>query len=562
MKKFTMNGAQFLAQTFKKKGLTHVFFVEAILREALVEMEALGIKRIVAHSEKAAAYMADGYARAGRKVGVCMAQSVGGANLASGLQDAFLSHSPVLALTGRQEFIAHHRNAYQEALHGPMYRSVTKFRAEVNTIEQFPYLLRQAYREAVTGSPGPVHLDLMGIRGHILERQEAVLEPIGEERFARYPAFRPFPEPKDIHAAALLLKDSKRPVIVAGGGAAISNAGPEILCLAEKGSIPVALSVNGKGLVPSLHPLCVGVVGTYSQWCANKVVTEADLVVFIGSHTGDQTTNVWSIPKAGTPVIQIDIDPTELGRSYPNSASILGDAKVAVGQLSESISKRAPGEWQLWAAQQIKDWRNEHEPHRGSGAVPIRPERVCRELSEWLPADAILVSDTGNSAIWTATMIDLDGKDQRYIRAGGGSLGWAFPASLGVKCAEPNRPVICFTGDAGFMYHISELETASRWGINSVVVVNNNGGFGQCRPNVLKAYGDRQGAREDLFRFQNTNFSEIAAEFGCLGIRVESPDRIRPALCEALAANRPAIVEVITGLDCSPQSPWTPPRNC
>ena len=187
MKKFTTNGAQFLAQTFKKKGLTHVFLVEAILREALVEMEALGITRIVTHSEKAAAYMADGYARASHRVGVCMAQSVGGANLASGLQDAFLSHSPVLALTGRQEFIAHHRNAYQEAVHGPMYQSVTKFRAEVNSIEQLPHLLRQAYREAVTGSPGPVHLDVMGIRGHILERQEAVLDPIAEERFANFP---------------------------------------------------------------------------------------------------------------------------------------------------------------------------------------------------------------------------------------------------------------------------------------------------------------------------------------------------------------------------------------
>lgn len=561
MLKFTTNGAQFLAQTFKKKGLTHIFLVEAILREALVEMEALGIKRIVTHSEKAAAYMADGYARASHKVGVCMAQSVGGSNLASGLQDAFLSHSPVLALTGRQEFIAQHRNAYQEALHGPMYQAVTKFQAEVNTIEQLPYMLRQAYREAVTGSPGPVHLDLMGIRGHILERQEAVIEPIGEERFATFPAFRPYPEPADIDAAALLLAQAKQPVIVAGGGASISGAGPEILRLAEKTSTPVAASVNGKGLLPTRHPLFVGVVGTYSQWCANKVVAGADLVLFIGSHTGDQTTNVWSVPRPGTTVIQVDIDPTELGRSYPNSACILGDAKVAVHQLTEAASKREPGEWPRWAQKQVTEWRKEHAPNLNSNSIPIRPERVCLEINNGLPSDAILVSDTGNSAIWTATMIDLDGKEQRYIRAGGGSLGWAFPASLGVKCAHPARPVICFTGDAGFLYHIAELETASRWGINSIVVVNNNGGFGQCRPNVLRAYGERSGAKEDLFRFRDTNYSAIAADFGCLGIRVESPDRILPALREALSAGRPTVVEIITGLDCTPQAPWNPPRN-
>lgn len=561
MKKMTTNGAQFLAQTFKKSGLTHVFFVEAILREALVEMEALGIKRVVAHSEKAAAYMADGYARAGRKLGVCMAQSVGGANLASGLQDAFLSHSPVLALTGRQDFIAQHRNAYQEAQHGPMYQSVTKFKAEVNTIEQLPFLLRQACREAVTGAPGPVHLDLLGIRGHILERQESILEAISEERFTRYPPFRPFPDPDDISAAARLLNQADRPVIVAGGGAAISGAGPEILRLAEKASIPVVSSVNAKGLVPSLHSLNIGVVGTYSQWCANKVVAEADLVLFIGSHTGDQTTNMWSVPKIGPTIIQIDIDPTELGRSYPNSASILGDAKVSVAQLTEAVTRRDPGEWSNWAAAQIAAWRNEHDVFMNSGAVPIRPERLCRELTKVLPSDAILVSDTGNSAIWTATMIDLDGKDQRYIRAGGGSLGWAFPASLGVKCAEPNRPVICFTGDAGFLYHISELETANRWGINSVVVVSNNGGFAQCRPNVLKAYGDRPGAKEELFRFKEIDFSKIATDFGCLGIQVQDPEQIIPAFREALASNRPSVIEVITGLEYSPQAPWSPSRN-
>lgn len=524
-------------------------------------MEALGIKRVVTHSEKAAAYMADGYARAGRKVGVCMAQSVGGANLSSGLQDAFLSHSPVMALTGRQEFIAQHRNAYQEALHGPMYQPVTKFRAEINTIEQLPHLLRQAYREAVTGSPGPVHLDLLGIRGHILERQEAVLEVFAEERFSRYPSFRPYPDPADIETAALLLNQATRPVIVAGGGATISGAGLEILRLAEKGAIPIAVSVNGKGLVPSLHPLYVEVVGTYSQWCANKVVSEADLVLFIGSHTGDQTTNVWSTPKMGTRVIQVDIDPTELGRNYPNSASIFGDAKVSIAQLVEAVANRDPGEWQNWATRQMIKWRDEHEVFMNSGAVPIRPERLCRELTKVLPSNAILVSDTGNSAIWTATMIDLDGKDQRYIRAGGGSLGWAFPASLGVKCAEPNRPVICFSGDAGFLYHISELETACRWGINSVTVVSNNGGFAQCRPNVLKAYGNRSGAKEDLFRFKDMDFAKIAVDFGCLGIRVESPEQIIPAIREALASNRPAVVEVITGLDHSPQAPWSPPRT-
>jgi acetolactate synthase-1/2/3 large subunit len=160
-----LNGADFLAQTLKSYGITHVFYVEAILRQTLIALEQLGIQRIVTHGEKAAAYMADGYARATRRPSVCMAQSVGTGNLAAGLQDAFLSHSPVVAITGQKQPISRYRNAYQEVSHHPYFLPITKYNVEVNTLEQLPYLLRQAFREATTGAPGPVHLDVYGILG-------------------------------------------------------------------------------------------------------------------------------------------------------------------------------------------------------------------------------------------------------------------------------------------------------------------------------------------------------------------------------------------------------------
>lgn len=552
-------GARFIAETLQGYGVTHVFYIDAILRSTLVEMESLGtIQRIVTHSEKAAAYMADGYARVSHRPGVCMAQSVGAANLAAGLQDAYLGLSPVIALTGRKPPLFQHRNAYQEIVHEPLFEPVTKFNANVVTGEQLPLYLRQAFRESTSGAPRPVHLDLLGTRGELIEQAGVVAETIVEAPFTHYPSARPEPDPEQVQRAAQALVRAQRPVIVAGGGVRASSAGLEVVELAERLSIPVATSVNGKGTILEDHPLAVGVVGSYSRWCANRVVSEADLVVFIGSHTGDQVTHNWTLPKPGTPVIQIDIDPTELGRNYPETIGVWGDAKAAVRKLVAALESRIGNEqWAGQTRQWVKEWEDEFEPLRDSDAVPIRPEKLCKELADALPTNAVLVSDTGYSAIWTATMVPLIYPTQSYLRAAG-SLGWAFPAALGAKCAVPDRPVICFTGDGGFLYHLSELETASRYGINTVTIVNNNSGLGQGVPGINAAYGDRSGNREALYRFGDVDYARIAEEMGCHGIRVERPEEISGAIREALETNKPVVVEVVTDIQCRAPAPWTP----
>ena len=557
-----MTGARFIAETLKGYGVTHVFFVEAILRKTLVEMEVLGIKRILAHTEKAAAYMADGYARVSGRVGVCMAQSVGAANLASGLQDPYLGLSPVIAITGKKRPVAQHRNAYQEIIHHPLFEPVTKYNVDVDTVDQLPYYLRQAFREAVSGNPGPVHLDMGGgYAGEGVEAAEGYFEIVVEEPFTHCPPMRPEPDTEAVRDAVRLLEQAEKPVIVAGGGARTSGAGPEIVELAEMLSIPVATSLNGKEIILDHHPLSVGVVGTYSRWCANRVVSEADLVLFVGSHTGDQVTNEWTIPKMGTPVIQIDIDLLELGRNYPNTVSLLGDAKVTVRKMKESVKGRISRKsWTERARQWVDDWRKEAEPLLHSDAVPIRPERLCKEITDTLPADSILVSDTGYAGIWTGAMIDLAHPKQTYIRAAG-SLGWGFPAAMGAKCAAPDRPVICFIGDGGFFYHLGELETASRCGINVVTVVNNNHCLRQCVEGINKAYGDRPGNRDEQCKFQDVDFSKVAQEMGCMGIRVTQPDEIADAIRKALASHRPAVVDVITDAAVKAPSPWTPPEK-
>ena len=553
-----ITGARFIAETLKEYGITHVFFIEAILRKTLVELESLGVKRVLVHTEKAAAYMADGYARASSRVGICMARSVGAANLASGLQDPYLGGSPVIAFTGKKPLVAQNRNAYQEIVHGPLFESVTKYHVDVDTPEQLPYFLRQAFREATSGNPGPVHLNIGGgYAGEGIESAEGDFQVSIEERFTRCPSMRPEPETEAVLEAVRLLEEAERPVIVAGGGARSSSAASEILEFAETLSIPVATSLNGKDLILNHHPLNVGVVGTYSRWCANRVVSEADLVLFVGSHTGDQVTNEWTIPRLGTPVIQIDIDPLELGRSYPNAVPLLGDAKVTLRRMKGYAKAMTRTSWTQRARHLVDEWRKEVEPLRHSEATPIRPERLCKEISEVLPPNGILVSDTGFAGIWTGAMAYLTQPGQSYIRAAG-SLGWGFPASMGAKCGAPDRPVICFIGDGGFYYHLSELETASRCGIKTVTVVNNNQCLQQCLAGISRAYGNRAGNRDEQSKFQDINFAKIAQDMGCFGIRVERPGEIAPALKKALASDQPAVVDVVTDAAVRAPAPWTP----
>jgi acetolactate synthase-1/2/3 large subunit len=542
----------------KGYGLTHVFFVESILRQTLIELERLGIRRILTHSEAAAAYMADGYARVSRCPGVCFAQSVGAANLAAGLQDAYLGRSPVIAMTGRKPAIAQLRNAYQEIQHRPLFSAVTKYDADVDSILQLPHVLPQAFREATSGTPRPVHLEFEGLMGELLERDESQLEIIVEERYRRCPAHRPVPELGLLEEAARMITHAARPVIVAGGGAVFSEAGDEILELSESLGVPVAYSLDGKGIIPEDHPAAVGVVGSYSSKSANRVVSEANLVMFVGSDVGDQVTCNWRIPRMGTTVIQIDADGAELGRNYPGTFGILGDPKVSLrGMLGFLGRQGRKDHWMSRAQTIVAEWNDERRPLMASDTVPIRVERLCWELTKRLPSNAVLVADTGYSGIWTGTSVYVTQRGQTYLRSAG-SLGWGFPASLGVKCAVPDRQVISFVGDGGFYYHLSELETAARWGIKTVTIVNNNSALGQCLPLVEQAYGERSGKPSDLMRFRNVDFALIAKAMGCQGIRVERPDEIGPALENALAAEGPVVVDVVTDPRVQAPPPWIP----
>ena len=547
-----MTGAQVMADMLKGYGVSHVFMVPAVLRRTMVELELrTDINRLHVHAEKSAAYMADGYARATGRPGVCMAQVIGALNLAAGLRDAHLAHSPVIAMTGGRDPHTKFRGVYQEVDDVPAFETVTKFNATVDSVERFPDMVRQAFRVATSGTPGPVHLQFRGNEAQV-DAEQADMEVLCEEVFAQVPPFRPEPAEEQVRAALTQLEAAERPVIVAGGGVRASGAAAELVALAERLNIPVATSLNGKDAIPGVHRLSVGVVGTYSRESANRVVNEADLVCFIGTTAGSMTTHLWQVPPIGVAAIQIDLEPEVIGRNYPLKAAVQADAKVTLTRMlpltnAQSAARRAA--WVERAGIIVGEWRSKFSELLESDAVPIRPERICKELSGHLPDDAIVVADTGHSGMWMGGMYDLRTPKQSYMRSAG-HLGWAFPAALGAKCGAPNRPVFCFTGDAGFWYQIAEVETAARWGINSITLVNNNSSGNQSKRGFDRVYGGEQTEEAlRLWHFTEVNFAIIVENMGAVGIRVEKPSELPGALQQAFEANRPVIIDVVSDID-------------
>ena len=550
MKKQT--GAVVLAELLKSLGVTHIFMVPAVLRRTMVEIEKrTNIKRLHVHSEKSAAYMADGYARVSHKPAICMAQIIGALNIAAGLRDAFLAHSPVIALTGGREPKTKFKKVYQEIDDMPAFEPVTKFNATIDDVNRFSDMMEQAFRVATSGSPGPVHMQFRGNEAQI-DLEETEVEVTINEINIQIPPHRPICADRVLKKALEAIQKASKPIIVAGGGARHSGCSKELLTFAEKLSIPIATSLNGKDLIKSNHPLSCGVVGTYSRESANLSVKEADLVIFIGSETGSMTTHFWAVPSSKVRVIQIDIEPENLGRNYNLEVAIHGDAKVVLERMTKlADSKNFPErtEWLSLITKLRSDWYNKYQPLMESDAKPIRPERLCQEISNAAPKNAVFVVDTGHAGMWMGGMFDLTHSEQTYIRSAG-HLGWAFPASLGAKCALPDKPVICFTGDAGFWYHIAEIEVAVRWNINTIVIVNNNSGGNQSKRGFDRAYGGEQTEEgRQLWTFNNINFAAIAENIGAVGIRVENAKEIKPAIEKAIELNKPVIIDVVTDIN-------------
>jgi acetolactate synthase I/II/III large subunit len=528
-----------IADMFRGYGVSHFFFVPVILPDALKQMSAIGITPVMCHGEKAAAYMADGYARVTGKVGVCGAQAIGSSNLAAGLRDPYMAWVPVVALSGVPGADTRHRNLYQDVDDHGAFEAVTKWNGHVPADSRFPDLLRQAFRTAASPACRPVHLEIAGATGATGDTPAAG-DGRAEPRYGIAPSDRPQPDPAAVAQALSVLAAARRPVVLAGNGVARSRAAAAVRAFAEKARVPVVMSLNGMATIPYHHSLYGGVVGQYGADGANRVLLEADVVLVLGSSLGSMTTRNWTLIPPDATIIQVDARGEEIGRNFAVRVPLVADVQAAVTQLTIGVSGTAPQAWLDRVTQLRSEWRSEIAGAESSAAVQIRPERLFAQVATEMADDGILVGDTGHVGAWSARHVQLrDG--QSMVRAAG-SLGWSLPASIGAKCALPDREVICLTGDAGFYYHIAELETARRYGVNVIVVVNNNRSMNQ----EARLWDAGNADQAKNWTFTDASFTDVARGFGCHAERVDDPADFAGALAKARASGLPAVIDVRT----------------
>lgn len=542
-----LSGAEAIAQTLAACGVEYIFQLSGGTRMKLIPaIEDAGIKPVVARSEKAAVYIADGYSRASFKPGVCFGQAGPGAiNLSAGMSEPYWSFTPVIALTGGTPDSEIYKFQYQELDEMSLFLSTVKWNVKITHPRRASEIVRDAFQIATSGSPGPVHVN---IPYDVSSSETEMLEPYGDKSCCEYPSTRVRPDFDKIKETADLLVRSDTPVIVAGAGSIISRAWDETMRLAEMLCIPVATSFGGKGVIPENHPLSIGVVGTYSNAVTNKIVEDADLVFFVGCRADGLTTDNWTVPKYGScKIVQLDNNPNVIGRNYPVAIGIIGDCKLALRDLICCLERKRlkrNNERQLRIRKAIDEWSEVLKCVECSNAVPIKPHRVMKEIRDFLNRDDILVADTGQIGAWAAALHKVSTAGRTVLHACG-TLGWSFAAALGAKFAAPNRRVLNLIGDGGIAYHISELETALRWEKPFVALVLNNRSLGMVHLN-LQDLGRNRFAASD---FVDVDYGKVAESFGAYGRRIERPGELKDALRQAFNSQKPAILDIIVDLN-------------
>lgn len=576
------HGGLLLTDLLLAHGVQHVFGLPGGQTLALYDgifERAPAIQHVLVRDERSGAYAADAYARVTGRVGVCDATvGPGTAKLPSGLGEALNASIPVLALCSDLPSALgpmRYRGAASQALdQEALLRPVTKWVAAVDHLRGMPDLVRRAFREATTGRPGPVALllpqDVLDAPQGGTAGSGSVPGPWaaapGDQRYGRYPAARPAPEPADVAAAATVLRAAERPLLLAGGGAMLSGAAEALGALAERLSAAVATTLSGKGAFPEDHPLSVGVVGTMGTPAAATALAEADTVLLVGTKAGGGPTFGWTLPRADQAVVQLDVDPAELGRSMRVRAGLLADARAGLQALASALHPpaaaplaggTAPGRghdasaepepdraaWRERLEALMRAWRAERDRERTLEVTPIAPQRVLGALQRCLGQEDIVVCDASLASGWGGVYLEQGRPGRRVLSPRGlAGLGWALPAAIGVATALPGRRVVALVGDGALSYAVGELATVVERGLPVATVVLDNRSLGWIRWYQRIAFG--RGHEPD--DFGEVDFAAVARAYGLAATRVERPDALDGAIRQALRATGPALVDVRT----------------
>jgi acetolactate synthase-1/2/3 large subunit len=565
-----LTGGEVIARSLKQYGVRYVAAIPGhgcwAMLDAFMQPDST-IPVIQVFHEQSAVHMADGYYRAsGQPMAAMTSVGPGATNTIIGLATAFADSSSVILISGApprhmqghgtmQELDRHASNDF-----GSVAKPVTKRRWDVTSVGDLPFVMQRAFNSMLTGRPGPVHIEVP------MDVQAALADVEIHDLQTRLPHGKIHPDPDAIESAAALIRDAKRPVIVAGGGAISSGTSDELVALAESTGAAVVTTWNGKGAMPEDHPLFAGAVGQTGTIPGNAIAAAADLVVSVGCRFTDWSASSYrrgvsfAIPPAK--LIHIDIDPQEIGKNYPVAVGIVADARVALDALASSLGRDGGASNRTEQAAELerlkREWAETTADRVDSEVCPFTSQRPLRDLRRVLPRDGIVVVGSGNTQGAVKQSFPVYEPRTHLTSGSYSSMGWAVPAAIGAKLACPDQKVVCVLGDGDFLQTLQEIAVCVTNDIPVTFVVQNNSGYMSIRGGQRKIM-DRHVASE-FTRTDGTPYSpdfvSIARGFGLESWRPESSADLEPTLRRAVESDGPTLVEVPTARDAA--GPWVP----
>jgi acetolactate synthase-1/2/3 large subunit len=553
MSKQNLNGGDILAKCLQKEGISKIFgivggellcFFDAIQRWGRDE----GIETVMVRHEAAGAHAADAWARATGEIGVCLGTvGPGVTNLVPAVSAANADSIPMLIIGAQIGRMFEGTWILQGGVDQiAIMKPITKAQFQVEEPGEIPFAVQRAIKTAMTGRRGPVFLELREtalVRAASEEDLKKILDP---EQYRSI--YRPGGSPEAIKAAVEVLKNAKKPLIVAGGGVNASEAYKELAQLSETYSIPVSTSINGIGSISSDKKTFLDSYLVSSAY--RTAAGQTDLVISLGCKWGFYifygTTPIWNPNKK---MIQVDIDPTEIGRNNPVEVAIIGDIKVVINQLilemENSLPKEKVSEWNEWN-DYLRDLRKNDDQEIKelfkADKIPMKPERLILEVMDFIPPDAQIVLDGGDITIFSYKFMNYKPRPPRsvFFPVTMGHLGVNIPYAVGVQLAKPDKMVVCITGDGSMMFNIQELETAVRLNLPIIVVIANNQSWGMIKSGQKGKFKKRYIDVD----FPEIDFVAIAKGFGCHAEKVIDPKDIKPALQRAVDSKKPAVIDI------------------
>ena len=554
-----MSGAQALLESLERQNVEVIF---GILGGAILPVyDALcgnkKIRHILARHEQCAAHEAEGYARASGRAGVCMATSGPGAtNLVTGIANAYMDSSPIIALTGQVPSSGVNssymigRDAFQEADIIGITTAITKYNYQPRSVAEIPVMVNNAFLIATTGRPGPVLIDLP----KNVQAGMADVELTDKVNLRGYKLITQPDSDKIVEAADLLAK-AERPILLAGGGAITSEASNEIVQMSDLLMAPVATTFMGKGAFPETHPLSLGSIGMHGNPVANKLMGEADVMLAIGTRFSDRATTNLDTFAAEAKKIQIDIDNAEINKNVEVDLPIVADAKISLKMLYAATSKKLQkGEGTAWT-KRVKEAKEQLSPLLKEIPKDLVPKNLLFELRKLLPKNAIVTTEVGQNQMWSALYFQAL-KPRTFISSGGlGTMGFGFPAAIGAKVACPNRAVVDIAGDGSFIMSEQELACSVTENIPVIVIVLNNSVLGMVAQWQRMLYKKRYMA-VNLGR--TPDFVKLAEAYGAQGFRANSIEEFHKAIKKALTSKVTTVIDVPIGSETD-VVPFVPP---